>query len=104
MRAAERILHISSEDYPVHVQLTNLFDAAGKWDVVSDMRRKIRDLPTAKEPGLSWIEVTAETNVFLAGDDTHPVIELVRDQLRLHDNMNGDLESESKNFTSRWTS
>lgn len=43
-------------------------------------------------------------NVFLAGDDTHPVIELVRDQLRLHDNMNGELESESKNFTSRWTS
>uniref|UniRef100_A0A6N2N7Z6 Pentacotripeptide-repeat region of PRORP domain-containing protein n=1 Tax=Salix viminalis TaxID=40686 RepID=A0A6N2N7Z6_SALVM len=56
VRAAEEILKLEPEDSATHILLSNLYAAAGRWDGVAEMRRKMRGLMLEKDPGLSWIE------------------------------------------------
>jgi pentatricopeptide repeat protein len=56
VRAAEEILQLEPEDSATHILLSNLYAAAGRWEAVAEMRRKISGLMIEKDPGLSWIE------------------------------------------------
>uniref|UniRef100_A0ACD6AU06 Uncharacterized protein n=1 Tax=Avena sativa TaxID=4498 RepID=A0ACD6AU06_AVESA len=57
VHAAEQALEQDPDDMSTHILLSNLYAAAGKWDVVAEIRRKIRGMVVEKEPGLSWIEI-----------------------------------------------
>lgn len=72
LHAAEQILSIDAGDRATTVLLTNLYAAAGKWDGVAEMRKKMRGLMLEKDPGLSWIEVMKNIHVFSSGDKSHP--------------------------------
>ncbi|KAI8031008.1 Pentatricopeptide repeat-containing protein [Camellia lanceoleosa] len=82
VHAAEEVLSIDANDNATHVLLTNLYAAAGKWDAVTRMRRKMRGLMLEKDPGLSWIEVMNDIHVFSSGDQSHPKINEIQDELR----------------------
>ncbi|KAF8012445.1 hypothetical protein BT93_I0568 [Corymbia citriodora subsp. variegata] len=81
IRAAEHVLSLDMEDMATHILLSNLYAAAGKWDVVSETRRKIRGLVMDKDPGLSWIEFQDTINVFSSGDQLHPTISKIQSEL-----------------------
>ncbi|KAA8547251.1 hypothetical protein F0562_003885 [Nyssa sinensis] len=88
VRAAEQVLSIDAEDSATHTLLTNLYAAAGRWDGVTKMRRKIRGLMLEKDPGLSWIEVMNNIHVFSSGDQSHlDVDEMQAGLCRLQGNM-----------------
>lgn len=81
IRAAEHVLSLDMEDIATHILLSNLYAAAGKWDVVAETRRKIRGLVMDKDPGLSWIESRDTINVFSSGDQLHPTISKIQSEL-----------------------
>ncbi|PSS14300.1 Pentatricopeptide repeat-containing protein [Actinidia chinensis var. chinensis] len=88
VRAGEQVLSIDADDSATHVLLANLYAAAGKWDWVKRMRRKIRGQMLEKDPGLSWVEVLNDICVFSSGDQSHPKIDEMRAELqRLLGNM-----------------
>ncbi|EPS70069.1 hypothetical protein M569_04691, partial [Genlisea aurea] len=70
--AAEHILNSNTEDNAASILLTKLYAAAGRWDDVSEMRRKMRNLMQEKDPGLSSIETRNNIHVFSSGDQSHP--------------------------------
>lgn len=81
IRAAEHVLSLDVEDTATHILLSNLYAAAGKWDVVAETRRKIRGLAMDKDPGLSWIESQDTINAFSSGDQLHPTISKIQSEL-----------------------
>lgn len=88
VRAAERALNIDADDGATHILLTNLYAAAGKWDEVTRMRRRIRELVLDKDPGLSWVEVMDDIHVFSSSDQSHTEIDELQGELnRLKGNM-----------------
>ncbi|KAJ6774458.1 hypothetical protein OIU79_017788 [Salix purpurea] len=82
VRAAEEILKLEPEDSATHILLSNLYAAAGRWDGVAEMRRKMRGLMLEKDPGLSWIEGKNNIHVFCSSDQSNPVIDEARSELR----------------------
>ncbi|RID72424.1 hypothetical protein BRARA_C04316 [Brassica rapa] len=87
--AAEQILRLDPEDTATYILLSNLYAVKGRWEDVAEMRRKIRGLASAKDPGLSWIEVNNNgTQVFSSGDQSNTEVIQVQDELhRLKSNM-----------------
>ncbi|XP_010431213.1 PREDICTED: pentatricopeptide repeat-containing protein At3g50420-like [Camelina sativa] len=76
----EQILKLEPEDTATHILLSNLYAVNGRWEDVAEMRRKIRGLTSAKNPGLSWIEVN-NTQVFSSGDQSHTEVSRAQDEL-----------------------
>ncbi|KAJ4843276.1 hypothetical protein Tsubulata_009890 [Turnera subulata] len=88
VHAAEQVFRLEPKDRATHILLSNLYAAAGKWDRVAEMRRKIRGLMLEKDPGLSWIEDKNDILVFSSGDQLNPMIDEARAEvLRLKENM-----------------
>ncbi|CAK9185442.1 unnamed protein product [Ilex paraguariensis] len=88
IHAAEQVLSISTEDSATNVLLTNLYAAAGRWDRVKEMRRKIRGMVLEKDPGLSWIEVKNSFHVFTSGDQSQTKVGEMQTELhRLQGNL-----------------
>ncbi|KAL0890417.1 hypothetical protein Bca101_014400 [Brassica carinata] len=87
--AAEQILRLDPEDTATYILLSNLYAVKGRWEDVAEIRKKIRGLVSAKDPGLSWIEVNNNsTQVFSSGDQCNPDVIQVQDELhRLKSNM-----------------
>ncbi|KAF3794093.1 Pentatricopeptide repeat-containing protein [Nymphaea thermarum] len=54
-----------------YVLLSNIYAAGSKWEDVTKVRKKMKDLKVEKEPGWSWIEVDATVKQFFAGDQTN---------------------------------
>ncbi|CAJ2646266.1 unnamed protein product [Trifolium pratense] len=105
VRAAEEVLRLNAEDGPTLVLLSNLYAAAGRWDEVAEIRRKMRGLMLDKDPGLSWIEAKNDIHVFSSGDQSHPKVDQVQAELhRLKGNMiiteNHDSEAQNTCYMS----
>ncbi|KAL5752838.1 hypothetical protein ACOSP7_023028 [Xanthoceras sorbifolium] len=88
VHAAEQVLRLDSEDGATHILLSNLYAAAGRWDGVAEMRRKMRGSMLDKDPGLSWIEAKNDIHVFSSGDQSHSEVNEAQTELhRLQGNM-----------------
>ncbi|XVF15636.1 hypothetical protein REPUB_Repub09cG0171400 [Reevesia pubescens] len=98
VHAAEQVLTLNSRDSGTHILLSNLYASTERWECVSEMRRKIRDLTLEKDPGLSWIEDKNNIHVFSSGDQSHPLVNEAQAELhRLQGNM---IRSLTNNFVS----
>ncbi|KAL3630808.1 hypothetical protein CASFOL_023792 [Castilleja foliolosa] len=71
--ACERLLEIEPRNHGAYVLLSNIYASLGKWDEVSKMRKRMRDVGLKKEPGCSSVEVDGAVHEFLVGDNTHPM-------------------------------
>ncbi|XP_075090591.1 pentatricopeptide repeat-containing protein At3g50420-like [Nicotiana tabacum] len=88
IRVAKQILRMDAEDNASNVLLSNFFASTGRWDGVSDIRRKIRELMLEKDPGLSWLELVNDIHVFSSSDHSHPQYDEIRAELpRLQGNL-----------------
>ncbi|KAM7260370.1 hypothetical protein ACFE04_016111 [Oxalis oulophora] len=76
--AAEQLIDLEPGSATPYVVLSNLYSISGK-KKDEDQIRKIKKLKGIKKsPGCSWITVQNRVHLFLAGDDSHKEIELVK--------------------------
>eukprot|EP01018_Ginkgo_biloba_P005616 Gb_23023 [translate_table: standard] len=71
-RVAEQFLALDPEHSAPYVLLSNIYAAAGRWDDIEKVRKRMKDRRIKKKPGCSWIEVNNQVYAFLAGDRSHP--------------------------------
>ncbi|XXG53810.1 hypothetical protein AAC387_Pa03g1842 [Persea americana] len=73
-RVANRLSEVESSNSGIHTLLANIYAAANRWEDVTKVRRKMKDLGVKKIPGCSSIEVNCVVHEFLVGDNSHPEI------------------------------
>ncbi|KAM2604617.1 hypothetical protein TB2_033505 [Malus domestica] len=71
-RAAEKLIELEPQNSSTYVLLSNIHAASGNWDEASSLRREMKEKKLTKVPGCSWIVVGQTTNLFVAGDKSHP--------------------------------
>lgn len=71
-RMGERLVKIDSNDSSIHTLLANIYASADRWEDVTQVRTKMRDLGVKKVPGCSSIEVNGVVYEFVVGDPSHP--------------------------------
>ncbi|XP_058095211.1 pentatricopeptide repeat-containing protein At4g18840 [Magnolia sinica] len=69
---AGQLLELNPQDNACYVQLSNIYESAGRWDDVREVREKMRKEGVRKEPGCSMIDVDGIVHEFSAGDRSHP--------------------------------
>ncbi|XP_073113449.1 pentatricopeptide repeat-containing protein At3g03580 [Elaeis guineensis] len=67
-RVAEKIMALDSENTGYHVLISNIYASTGKWDIVGNLRKSMKDKKMKKDPGFSWIEIRNKVYVFGTGD------------------------------------
>jgi hypothetical protein len=56
----------------VYVLLSNIYAAAGKWDLSENVQQLRKEGGVKKQPGHTWIEVNNEVHSFVVNDQAHP--------------------------------
>ena len=56
-RVAQRLVEIESSDSSIHTLLANIYASADRWEDVTKVREKMKNLGVKKVPGCSSIEV-----------------------------------------------
>ncbi|VVB01234.1 unnamed protein product [Arabis nemorensis] len=74
VRIADHLLgSFKLKDPSTYILLSNIYASASLWGKVSEARRKLGDMEVRKDPGYSSVEVRKETEVFYAGETSHPL-------------------------------
>ncbi|XP_057851785.1 putative pentatricopeptide repeat-containing protein At1g68930 [Cryptomeria japonica] len=81
--AAEHLMVLAPHDASAYVLLSNIYAAAGRWEDVARVRKKMDDMGVEKEAGLSWVEVRGKMHRFVARDRSHPQSEDIYATLQL---------------------
>ncbi|KAK6924855.1 E motif [Dillenia turbinata] len=68
---ADYIFKLDPASVGYRVLLSNIYGNFGKWNEVTRIRTKMKDMGLNKLPGCSWIEVDNKVHVFNAGDRSH---------------------------------
>lgn len=69
---AERIMELEPNSSSSYVLLYNMYLDSGERQLAMKTRDLMKEKGVKKEPGLSWIEIGASVNSFVAGDKSHP--------------------------------
>ncbi|XP_074335970.1 pentatricopeptide repeat-containing protein At3g53360, mitochondrial-like [Apium graveolens] len=70
--AASKLLGLQPENDSAFVLLSNLYASAGMWNVVGELRRRMKATIVDKEPGSSWTQIRGAIHYFFAADVSHP--------------------------------
>ncbi|XP_020581692.1 pentatricopeptide repeat-containing protein At4g02750-like isoform X1 [Phalaenopsis equestris] len=74
---AERVFVGKHSDGGMHVILSNIYAAKGKWSEASQIRALMKEHGLKKETGCSWIEVQGKMFYFVSNDKSHPHVEQI---------------------------
>ncbi|CBI36364.3 unnamed protein product, partial [Vitis vinifera] len=80
--AAQRLFELDPQNPGPYVIMSNIYAAAGRWKEVEDIRQMMKMKGVKKDPGVSWIEINSEIQIFHAGSKTHPKTEEIYNNLR----------------------
>ncbi|KAI3855106.1 hypothetical protein MKX03_018500 [Papaver bracteatum] len=72
--AAKRLLDLDPEHDGAHVQLSNIYANAGRWNDVGEVRKFMKNQGISKEKGGSRIELNGQVHEFLVRDKNHPQV------------------------------
>ena len=72
IRVADHLLSLTPEDPSTYILLSNTYASAAMWERVSKVRRLMADMEVRREPGYSSIVLGKESQLFLAGETSHP--------------------------------
>ncbi|XAR62527.1 hypothetical protein NMG60_11017314 [Bertholletia excelsa] len=75
VRVADHLLSLEPKDPSTYILLSNTFAAAAMWESVSKVRKLMAGMEFKKEPGYSGIDLGKESQVFYAGETSHPMRE-----------------------------
>lgn len=81
--AASKILEMDPRDVSSFVMLSNAYSAAEKWQNVSEIRRKMKEMGLKRVTGCSWIEVRDQVRVFVNADKNNKLKDEVYRMLTL---------------------
>lgn len=81
-QAADKLINLEPQNSSPYVLLSNIYAASGNWDGVNILRKEMRERGVKKLPGCSWIDVGQKTNLFVAGDTSHPAIDEIEAVLK----------------------
>ncbi|XP_047317209.1 pentatricopeptide repeat-containing protein At5g46460, mitochondrial [Impatiens glandulifera] len=81
-KAANIIFNLDPKCSGAYVLLSNLYASTGKWADVARLRVKMKRAGVAKQPGRSWVILKGRKHVFVSGDRSHPLSEMIYDKLR----------------------
>ncbi|KAK4710409.1 hypothetical protein R3W88_004922 [Solanum pinnatisectum] len=79
--AGEKLMELGSQESSAYVLLSSIYSALGRLEDVERVRRLMNLRGVSKEPGCSWIELKSQFHVFVVGDQLHPQIIHIRDEL-----------------------
>ena len=80
--AAQLLFELDPQNPGPYVIMSNIYAAAGRWKEVEDIRQMMKMKGVKKDPGVSWIEINSEIQIFHAGSKTHPKTEEIYNNLR----------------------
>uniref|UniRef100_A0A9I9EB60 Pentatricopeptide repeat-containing protein n=1 Tax=Cucumis melo TaxID=3656 RepID=A0A9I9EB60_CUCME len=60
-----------------YVLLANIYSSEGNWKERARTIRRMKEVGTAKETGISWIEIDKKVHSFTVGDKMHPQTEII---------------------------
>ncbi|KAG9159076.1 hypothetical protein Leryth_026976, partial [Lithospermum erythrorhizon] len=69
--AAQNFFELESENVGKYVVLCNAYASFGLWGNVAEIRKFMKELGLAKDPGYSMIEIQREVHMFFMGHNTH---------------------------------
>ncbi|KAK0588069.1 hypothetical protein LWI29_033842 [Acer saccharum] len=81
-KVAKKLLELEPKKAENYVLLSNLFAGSAKWDDVRKVRQSMKENGLQKDAGRSWIELGVNVYSFVAGDDTLPESEDIREMWR----------------------
>jgi pentatricopeptide repeat protein len=73
IRVADHLLSLKPEDPSTYILLSNIYAGAALWEKVSKVRKLMASMEVKKQPGYSCIGFGKESQVFYAGETTHPM-------------------------------
>ncbi|XP_004297007.1 PREDICTED: pentatricopeptide repeat-containing protein At4g14050, mitochondrial [Fragaria vesca subsp. vesca] len=73
IRVADHLLSLNPEDPSSYILLSNVYAGAGMWQNVAKVRTLMTEREVKKNPGYSSIDVGKESQVFYAGETSHPL-------------------------------
>ncbi|XP_050214674.1 pentatricopeptide repeat-containing protein At1g31430-like [Mercurialis annua] len=97
-RIAKQLAKIQSSDSSVHTLLANMYAFADRWEDVTKVRRKMKDLGVKKTPGCSSIEVDGISHEFFSGHPSHPEMKEI---LSILDGIAKPLSDSDNNYMER---
>nr|DAD46418.1 TPA_asm: hypothetical protein HUJ06_016355 [Nelumbo nucifera] len=80
--AGERLMKLGTQDSSAYVLLSSIYSALGRWEDVERVRGVMRLRGVNKEPGCSWIEIKSRVHVFVVGDQLHPQIGDIHEEVK----------------------
>ncbi|KAL6223949.1 hypothetical protein ACLB2K_002806 [Fragaria x ananassa] len=80
-RVAKRLSDFESSCSSSHTLLANIYADAERWEDVTKVRRRMRDLGVKKMPGCSSVEINGIIHEFLVRDSSHPQMEQIDSML-----------------------
>ncbi|CAM6025997.1 unnamed protein product [Sphagnum balticum] len=87
-RVVKRVLELDPADAAGYVLLSNIYAAAGKWDLSASVQQLRKERGVKKQPGCTWIEVNNKVHTFVVDDKQHPQMVHIEAELeRLSCNM-----------------
>ncbi|KAF5202883.1 Pentatricopeptide repeat-containing protein [Thalictrum thalictroides] len=79
--AYKSLIQLEPENPSNYVALSNLYASLKRWDVVAELRRKMKGKGLKKLSGCSWISISNQTHSFSVADKTHPCSPLIYEML-----------------------
>jgi pentatricopeptide repeat protein len=71
-RIARQLVELDPGNVASYVLLSNIYAAAGKWDLSASVQQQRLEKGRKKQPGPTWIEVNNEIHTFVVDDQDHP--------------------------------
>lgn len=88
IKFADHLLSLKLENPSTYVLLSNIYAKAEMWEQMSKARKLMGELEVKKKPGYSCIDIGRESQVFYAGETSHPLKKEMFDLLmKLDDEM-----------------
>ncbi|XP_058073630.1 pentatricopeptide repeat-containing protein At3g26782, mitochondrial-like isoform X2 [Magnolia sinica] len=69
---SEKLIELEPMNIGNYILLSNIYAAAGNWDIVRKLRMQITEQGLRKAPGSSWVVIKTKVHCFVAGDRLHP--------------------------------
>ncbi|XP_050374069.1 pentatricopeptide repeat-containing protein At4g14050, mitochondrial [Argentina anserina] len=82
IRVADHLLSLNPEDPSSYILLSNVYAGAGMWENVAQVRKLMTTREVKKNPGYSSIDIGKESEVFHAGETSHPMKNEIYDLLK----------------------
>ncbi|CAN6899828.1 unnamed protein product [Brassica oleracea] len=84
-RVAEKLKEVEVSDSSAHTLLASVYASANRWQDVTNVRRRMKDLGIRKFPGCSSVEIDGVPHEFIVGDtsssSSHPKMDEINTML-----------------------